>query len=249
MAKKIFLNVILLLFFGCSDEPEEIPVFTASIDGVAWEAKEFVFEKTNVNGKDELETLTAIANDNTAIILSISLMELSPTNLSAEFRKKGAVIQDFHVEIVNPQTFHLTWSTTSESNVEYYIIEQSLNLSTWEMAGYTQANGSSNETQHYAYSIYAVFDDESKVFYRIRVLDFDGTSTYSEPLEIKLLYEAHFRDDNGFRFQGYNGKVELSEFNVDEQRISGTFYFDFKKPDGTEVQIRNGTIEKVSYRE
>jgi hypothetical protein len=78
----------------------------------------------------------------------------------------------------------LTWTTTSEKDNDYYQIERSKDGKTFEKIGQVKGNGTTNVKQAYS------FRDESPLwglganYYRLRQIDFDGTSTTSNIISV-----------------------------------------------------------------
>lgn len=71
----------------------------------------------------------------------------------------------------------MTWTTAFEKNNDYYKIERSQDGKTFENIGQVKGNGTTHEKQNYT------FTDETplstRAYYRLRQIDFDGTSTTS----------------------------------------------------------------------
>ncbi len=83
----------------------------------------------------------------------------------------------------------LSWVTASEQNTELFAIQRSTDGVNWQSIGRTAANGFAAAQQSYE------FVDETplaKGFYRLEVLDYDGSLQYSNVLTLE-------RDQDGFR--------------------------------------------------
>ncbi len=77
----------------------------------------------------------------------------------------------------------LTWSTVSESNNAYFIIERSLNGVDFEAVDKVNSKavgGNSTATLQYDYTDNKASSLNNQVFYRLNQVDLDGTSTFSE---------------------------------------------------------------------
>jgi hypothetical protein len=76
----------------------------------------------------------------------------------------------------------LTWTTAFEKNNDFYKIERSEDGKTFEKIGQVKGNGTTHEKQNYT------FTDETplstRAYYRLRQIDFDGTSTTSNIIAI-----------------------------------------------------------------
>ena len=92
---------------------------------------------------------------------------------------KATKIADNHVQ--------LTWATASEENNDYFLIERSIDGKDWEVINQKPGAGNSSQTRSYQYI------DENPIigisYYRLRQVDFDGTTTTS-PLE-RVIIEAN----------------------------------------------------------
>lgn len=71
----------------------------------------------------------------------------------------------------------LNWSTIMEVNTSHFEVEQSNDGSTWKTISVVAAKGNSNSAQKYAADDIANYS--SKVYYRLKMVDIDGTFQYS----------------------------------------------------------------------
>ncbi len=76
----------------------------------------------------------------------------------------------------------LSWSTATERESERFEVERSTDLSTWELVASADAAGTSNSTLHYM-----AYDKvpPQLAYYRLRQVDLDGTSTFSEVVAVQ----------------------------------------------------------------
>jgi hypothetical protein len=73
----------------------------------------------------------------------------------------------------------LTWSTKSESNSQYFIIERSINGIDFERVGKVNAEGNSTKVNEYSFSDLNKNKKYTRYFYRLVQLDFDDTESFS----------------------------------------------------------------------
>ncbi len=73
----------------------------------------------------------------------------------------------------------LAWSTKSESNNQYFIIERSINGIDFEMAGKVNGAGNSTDIKEYSFSDLNKNKKYTRYFYRLVQLDFDETGEFS----------------------------------------------------------------------
>jgi len=154
----------------------------------------------------------------------------------------------------------LTWATASEENNDFFLIERSVNGKEWESIAEIQGAGNSSRTINYQHL------DENPIigisYYRLRQVDFDGTTTTS-PLE-RIIIEANGKFlnlapnpvsnqlyiisnyENGTAFQVYNshGKLVYSS-NIDSERTMMEVY---SFPKGVYVLKVLNNLHPISLR-
>jgi len=93
------------------------------------------------------------------------------------------------VELLNfsvqssPQGHQATWSTASELNNSNFILEHSLGDDSFEELGLIEGKGTTSKANNYEY-IHATAEPGVH-YYRLRQVDFDGASTYSDVVSVK----------------------------------------------------------------
>lgn len=87
----------------------------------------------------------------------------------------------FTSSIIN-SSISLNWITATELNNSGFEIQRSINKTEWVTIGFVRGFGTSTEVHNYSYT------DQSPVnglsFYRLKQVDFDGTSEYSNTIEV-----------------------------------------------------------------
>lgn len=73
----------------------------------------------------------------------------------------------------------LQWRTAQETGASHFDIERSTDAITFETLGQVQAVGSSNEQQHYSFTDSRINELDGTVYYRLRMVDTDGTFALS----------------------------------------------------------------------
>jgi hypothetical protein len=94
-------------------------------------------------------------------------------------------------EIVKENNVTLSWTTATETNNQgFEILRKHLEEIEWETIGFVEGNGSTTEPINYS------FIDENVqpgVYqYRLKQIDFDGTSTYSNSIEVEIMSPIEF---------------------------------------------------------
>jgi uncharacterized repeat protein (TIGR01451 family) len=91
----------------------------------------------------------------------------------------------FKASFSNNETALLTWNSESEINANHYEIERSENAINFTKRGIVNAIGSPSTSQNYTY-IDLLKTSSSKIFYRLKMVDNDGTFKYSNVVALKL---------------------------------------------------------------
>lgn len=149
----------------------------------------------------------------------------------------------------------LYWTTASESNNDYFILERSLSAELWEEVGTVSGAGTSSLSHYYQLADTKPFFPLS--YYRIKQVDFDGSYSYSKIISIagdivqtsmiSDMYPNPTSDYFSFRFDGNVGEpllieisnelgqkilektIELpypgSTYNIETNLLSEGFYF------------------------
>lgn len=86
-------------------------------------------------------------------------------------------LESFRGNALNEKTIGLDWVTAIEDNVSHFEVEQSANGRNWEVIGAVEAAGDSQIAQSYTFVDADVFERNN--FYRLRMVDNDGSFRYS----------------------------------------------------------------------
>lgn len=118
-----------------------------------------------------------------SIITLICILGFNQLNASCVFSK---AIEAQELEIGNM----LSWNTSEELNNEFFVIEKSVDGIEFSMIGQVRGAGNSLEEQHYRYL--DISTGESKIFYRLKQIDFDGVSSQSHTVIINRTTPNNF---------------------------------------------------------
>ncbi|XOV68666.1 MAG: hypothetical protein ACFHU9_05685 [Fluviicola sp.] len=80
------------------------------------------------------------------------------------------------------RTNKLSWTTATELNNDYFLLERTQNGQNWEFVSIVEGAGTTSEKQHYFYSDYAFTAGVN--YYRLVQTDFDGKRNISEVISI-----------------------------------------------------------------
>ena len=80
----------------------------------------------------------------------------------------------------------IKWTTASEMNVSHFEIEKSFDGKNFNEAGMVFAYGNTNEEKKYSFSDNLSSTQSNVIYYRLRSVDIDGKSQYSETRIIRI---------------------------------------------------------------
>lgn len=112
----------------------------------------------------------------------------------------------------------LSWQTSSAEHTNSFVIERSFDGSLFEQAGIVMAKGSHNGFNDYSFTDKNIALGHSVVFYRLRMLDYDGRTSFSDVRMVS------FRNANG-------------SFSVQPNPFSKTLSVQFHAAGAEEVQL------------
>jgi len=126
---------------------------------------------------DECELVAFIQNLNNKEILQgskVKLLDLMPvpvelTTFTASTNKSGIV---------------LNWSTASEINNHGFEVERSQDDKTFYRIGFVKGTGTTTEIQSYSFVDDIEYSGAKTYYYRLRQVDFDGRSQYSDVVNV-----------------------------------------------------------------
>ena len=98
----------------------------------------------------------------------------------------GVELISFNTTIRKENQVQLNWSTASETDNKYFVIERKIaEMPFFQEVSKVNGHGTTNQTQNYTFT-----DDAAEVgkinYYRLRQEDFDGKVTYSKVLSVAL---------------------------------------------------------------
>ncbi len=92
---------------------------------------------------------------------------------------------DLSAKPINNELINVSWSTASEFNNKGFILQRSINASTFDSITWIDGNGNSSSVKHY------YFDDQHvekgiSYYYRLKQIDYDNSFSYSNIVSAKL---------------------------------------------------------------
>ena len=97
---------------------------------------------------------------------------------------------------VNEGNVVLNWSTATETNNHLFEIERKAVTSEYITIGYVEGAGTTTEPQNYGYTDNKV--ETGTYTYRLKQVDFDGTFTYSNEVEVDVTAPLSFNLDQNY---------------------------------------------------
>lgn len=91
------------------------------------------------------------------------------------------------VEAVNEEV-HISWGTSSEENNDFFVVQRSAEGQSWNSLKKIQGAGTTLKAQEYNFTDSAPLSGLS--FYRIKQVDFDGTTDYSRIMNVNMSNES-----------------------------------------------------------
>ncbi|SKB75255.1 T9SS type A sorting domain-containing protein [Dyadobacter psychrophilus] len=84
---------------------------------------------------------------------------------------------DFKCVLTDASTVSLTWSTSEETNSDFFAIQHSVDGKQWTQIGQVKANGESGAVKTYEFEHGSPVSGDN--FYRLKMVDHDATFAYS----------------------------------------------------------------------
>lgn len=109
----------------------------------------------------------------------------------ASFSANATCIYDRNIEGQNLQVgTMLTWSTAFEEDNSIFIVEKSEDGANFSNIGTVEAAGNSDELREYNYL--DIMANAERTFYRLKQVDIDGSSSYSDVVAVPQVYTNNF---------------------------------------------------------
>lgn len=87
---------------------------------------------------------------------------------------------------------NLSWATATELNNSGFNVERKTEDGEWNKITFIQGNGTTTETKYYSYSDILNDNFSTKLLYRLKQVDFDGSEHYSNEIAIDISIPTKF---------------------------------------------------------
>ena len=152
----------------------------------------------------------------------------------------------------NQGIVELRWSTASESNNDYFLIERMNQNQVFENIGMVNGNGTINHWQNYIFKDFSPFS--GIIYYRLKQVDFDGKFEYSKTISVNthssnLKYTIYPNPAVEFIQIEYRGNatagIHFSIFNSSGELVRKHEYVTMET--GSKIQFSTGDLPSGNY--
>ena len=120
---------------------------------------------------------------------------------------------------LNNRQVDLTWQTATEHNNDYFSVERSHDGTSWETIENLQ--GAGNSTSLLSYQTYDFYPYRGIGYYRLKQVDYDGKTTFSEIQRVYKTDELMILPNPSSGFFGIGGMPKHQENNISVLDITG----------------------------
>jgi len=138
-------------------------------------------------------------------------------------------LSSFTAQLAN-STVNLNWHTATETNNRGFAVERKIDESSWRNVSLIDGKGTTTEKSEYSFSESISGLVGEKLYYRLRQMDFDGTETYSNVVEVSL---------------NVPNKFELSQNYPNPFNPTTTITYSLKTPTNVKLTVYNSLGQSV----
>ncbi|HEY6435328.1 MAG TPA: M28 family peptidase [Ignavibacteriaceae bacterium] len=125
---------------------------------------------------------------------------------------------------IRNSTVQLLWSTASELNNRGFEIERSVNSDdNFVTVGFVSGKGSSTEINYYSFTDDPQLSGVNQIYYRLKQIDFDGTFSYTDIVNVNYDVPAEFVLDQNYP-NPFNPSTTINYFVPKESFVSIKVY-------------------------
>lgn len=139
---------------------------------------------------------------------------------------------------------NLSWATATELNNSGFEVERKSEPDDWEKVTFIQGNGTTTETKYYSYSDIMNEYSSTKLIYRLKQIDFDGSTQYSSEIEIDIAIPNKFNLEQNFP-NPFNPSTTIKFALPQKSNVTITVYNSI----GEEVQVLLNNFMDAGYHQ
>lgn len=152
------------------------------------------------------------------------------------------VLTEFNVAKDIHHHVHISWSTASEVNNDYFEIENSADGQQWQFVSKISGKGNTTTSQHYSFIDQKPLNGTS--YYRIKQVDFDGQMSYTPIKSISFVKNDNYKPlritpnpvTHQLNIHGeYKAETQIQIFNAQGRKMDGLLYH--KEPESMNVDV------------
>ena len=208
------------------------------------------YSKTGLSANGEDVTITATFTSST-INCSKTASYTAPTKVACGFDPLPVELLNLHASC-NGKRALVTWTTASERNNDYFVVERSDDAVNFVEVGRVAGAGNSIEMLSYNYADYSIRTGDN--YYRLTQVDYDGTRTTSEIIEVHCSGNVPLGDPDVYVYPNPFGDeltVHLVNFgdvaaHIQVYDMLGRMLFE-RTADDTEVVLQLGALPDAAY--
>ena len=173
-------------------DPENFPVTVEAYRDFGTvgqlDAADIIFDSRQINNTSAGLQVIPLVNPYDHVIVVVKAMSGCLDRIAPLINNRAALpvkLHSFHA-FLQDEIARLEWITSSEQHVSHFVIERSTNGSDFAPAGNVFAKGNSTEELNYYFNDGLAGISVNVIYYRLRSVDLDGKSEYSETKVLRL---------------------------------------------------------------
>jgi len=112
--------------------------------------------------------------------------QLPPNMEICQIQVLPVTITNFSASYISSNNVKVAWSTSSEINADYYVVERSTNSEDFIPVGQVNASESANPVHNYSLNDQLSNVNSNIIYYRLRIVDKSGKFSYSKIVPVRL---------------------------------------------------------------
>ncbi len=159
----------------------------------------------------------------TQVFYGVEINDYQATELNVDLLKTTPVeLVSFSCKVADNQV-QLNWTTATESNNKGFEIERASSRfvgttprrDKWEKIGFVEGNGTTSSAHNYSFT--DKLANEGNYIYRLKQIDFDGTASYSDEIEVEYNSVLKFELSQNYP-NPFNPSTQIS-FSIPEKEF------------------------------